>query len=647
MINLSLTSNENSFQIEKKGHVVLIMSVLIKSIIIVFSLVNFAVIAQTKDESKVVVSTLDSSEHLDYSVPVFSTLDALFAYTDQHLKKYPNRVLKAFSKYQSDHSSSQIANDFYFRLAEIYYSLNKVSALKVILGFLNKKVISEDESVKLNILQARYQSLVGNEHQAIQMLLQQYEKVDNNLFHHKAKLALELIRFYHNVAQPSKESLWQQKFEHLVEHEQDVALKLGVLDQYIIQLIDSEQYDEAMRHQNLAISIAEQAGLMMLLNQLKIQLVDILIEDRKFILAQEKLEESYRQSLRFRDSLGQFRTLNRLAMLFIETDDLIEAKRMIDASQRLTSRIYSEQELSYFYLVKVMLLAKQQKYDSAIQLAVNIDQDLLSRYFDDWPVTRSLWMNKAQHEINIQQDITRYLNEVKSEWRDRQRRTTRYYLSELEQLKHASEQQRNDFERRIQIQETQFYQQTKQLRGTIKMLSLLAIVIVLFSFVYWLRIKQKRQFSKIKSFKQLTEQFNLLKQEKVHFHVVAFDFDDFKKLNKQLGFENAEKLVESLAANMSNCLKYHPPCFQLAVDKFVLLVSNFTDKQIITLMQVLKVQLSLQLENVGKQKQGITASIAATKVLNQDDLHTAIERVEGHINKVKRLGGNQIQALTK
>lgn len=617
------------------------------SLYLVLSLFSAFSAADDKNDNKVVVSTLESTDDVSFIVPSFLTLDDLFFYADETLSRYPNRVLSAFSKYQAERSSEQLVPLFYFRLAEIYQQLEKTNALNVLLGFLAKKDLSREDQLTLVRHQAVYFSAVGDNYQAISLIKSQIDKLDSSNKKWLAQLSLDLAKLFALTGLNSEYQQWLTNAKSHALALEDVAFQLGFFNELVKFLTDQGAYQAAMEANEQAISVAKSAKLTMLLSQLEVEKAELLVKQNQLKDAAGILENLYRSGVRQRDMLTQFRALTRLTSIYLKLEQLAEAKRMLNAAKSMSNKIYLNSELTFFNLVQVEMWVHEKQYSKALEQVALIDPSQLEQYFAYWPVTKAIWENNKASLVEVNNPIEQSLGALKSQWQEAQSRTYQYFSKQIDSIKLDVEQQKAEYEARLTKQQQTHEQAQNKLLNQTRLFALVAFLLFVLIVVVWFKNHKKQPTEIIQSFTLFARWFNDEKQRCRQLHVIKFDFDKFRMLNIHYGYHTAEQIVRDAVMDILSVTQYSTPCLQLSVDKFVLLVSNFTDEQAVTLTKRLKAQLGIFSTNYSRGRVSLTASFALTRVEKEDALVTALDRVEQEITRIKQMGGNRAHAVIK
>jgi GGDEF domain-containing protein len=613
----------------------------------VLSLFSPFSVANDKNDNKVVVSTLESTDDVSFIVPSFPTLDDLFFYADETLSRYPNRVLSAFSKYQAERSSDQLVPLFYFRLAEIYQQLEKTNALNVLLGFLAKKDLSREDQLTLVRHQAAYFSAVGDNYQAISLIKSQIDKLDSSNKKWLAQLSMDLAKLFALTGLNSEYQQWLTNAKTQALALDDVAFQLGFFNELVKFLTDHGAYQAAMEANEQAISVAKSAKLTMLLSQLEVEKAELLVKQNQLKDAAGILENLYRSGVRQRDMLTQFRALTRLTSIYLKLDQSAEAKRMLNAAKSMSNKIYLNSELTFFNLVQVEMWVHEKQYSKALEQVALIDPSQLEQYFAYWPVTKAIWENNKASLVEVNNPIEQSLGALKSQWQEAQSRTYQYFSKQIDSIKLDVAQQQAEYEARLTKQQQTHEQAQNKLLNQTRLFALIAFLLFVLIVVVWFKNHKKQPTEIIQSFTLFAKWFNDEKQRCRQLHVIKFDFDKFRMLNIHYGYHTAEQIVRDAVMDILSVTQYSTPCLQLSVDKFVLLVSNFTDEQAVTLTKRLKAQLGIFSTNYSRGRVSLTASFALTRVEKEDALVTALDRVEQEITRIKQMGGNRAHAVIK
>ena len=140
----------------------------------------------------------------------------------------------------------------------------------------------------------------------------------------------------------------------------------------------------------------------------------------------------------------------------------------------------------------------------------------------------------------------------------------------------------------------------------------------------------------------LTREINLTRLSRKPFAALLIDIDDFMPINEKLGRDAGDRVLQRMAAIVTNCLRSGDFVFRHGGTAFMAIVVEVTPDQAMKVAE--KIRLAARNEAIilaDLKQQHVTVSIAVAPFDGHPDYQRLIDRAEHVLGKVRELGPDQ------
>ncbi len=141
-------------------------------------------------------------------------------------------------------------------------------------------------------------------------------------------------------------------------------------------------------------------------------------------------------------------------------------------------------------------------------------------------------------------------------------------------------------------------------------------------------------------------------REIVRFHnkksklaIVVMDLDDFKRINDTYGHTAGDKTLQVISSTLKKHISNDAFIARYGGEEFVLIFSEINQKDLITKLNRLRLQIAKLPFKFKNNKVTITMSMGASHVQQNDNVHMAFERSDGALYQAKEKGKNTVVYL--
>jgi diguanylate cyclase (GGDEF)-like protein len=124
--------------------------------------------------------------------------------------------------------------------------------------------------------------------------------------------------------------------------------------------------------------------------------------------------------------------------------------------------------------------------------------------------------------------------------------------------------------------------------------------------------------------------------------IVILDLDDFKRINDTYGHTAGDKTLQVIANTLTKHTLKDTFIGRYGGEEFVLIYSNINKDALIKELNILKSKIARLPFTFKNNKVSITASIGASHITPDDNIHLAFERADEAMYQAKSKGKNQV-----
>jgi diguanylate cyclase (GGDEF)-like protein/PAS domain S-box-containing protein len=127
-------------------------------------------------------------------------------------------------------------------------------------------------------------------------------------------------------------------------------------------------------------------------------------------------------------------------------------------------------------------------------------------------------------------------------------------------------------------------------------------------------------------------------QHKLPFGLLFIDVDHFKEVNDTFGHDTGDKVLQTVARNLSTHLWDTDTCGRWGGDEFVVIVENVDARRLGIISEKLRAMISHSMIKIGEHGLRVTVSIGAALVHEDDSPETLIQRADDLMYQSKKSG---------
>jgi diguanylate cyclase (GGDEF)-like protein/PAS domain S-box-containing protein len=131
-------------------------------------------------------------------------------------------------------------------------------------------------------------------------------------------------------------------------------------------------------------------------------------------------------------------------------------------------------------------------------------------------------------------------------------------------------------------------------------------------------------------------------QHKLPFGLLFIDVDHFKSINDTFGHEAGDKVLQTIARNLSLHLRETDTCGRWGGEEFVVIAMNVDERRLRLIAEKVRAMIASSMIKVGERGLRVTVSIGATLVHHDDDPAALIQRADGLMYQSKQNGRNLV-----
>jgi diguanylate cyclase (GGDEF)-like protein/PAS domain S-box-containing protein len=132
-------------------------------------------------------------------------------------------------------------------------------------------------------------------------------------------------------------------------------------------------------------------------------------------------------------------------------------------------------------------------------------------------------------------------------------------------------------------------------------------------------------------------------QQHIPFGLLFLDVDRFKSINDTYGHHEGDRVLQTVAANLTKHLRNTDICGRWGGEEFVVLLQNVNNANSLThIAQKLRIMIASSAITINSLKVPVTVSIGATLIHEKDTLESLIERADGLMYQSKQGGRNRV-----
>jgi diguanylate cyclase (GGDEF)-like protein/PAS domain S-box-containing protein len=158
------------------------------------------------------------------------------------------------------------------------------------------------------------------------------------------------------------------------------------------------------------------------------------------------------------------------------------------------------------------------------------------------------------------------------------------------------------------------------------------------AYVDWLTHIPNRQYVEMRLPQLMAEQRAISGQ----MGILMLDLDDFKSVNDQHGHQSGDAVLASVARTLSGALRDSDIAGRWGGDEFLALLPDVNREGLHALAERCRVLISQTQVECGSQRVSVTASVGAIYVRPDDDMKSAMTRVDRLLYDGKNAGGNRV-----
>lgn len=132
-------------------------------------------------------------------------------------------------------------------------------------------------------------------------------------------------------------------------------------------------------------------------------------------------------------------------------------------------------------------------------------------------------------------------------------------------------------------------------------------------------------------------------QQHIPFGLLFLDVDRFKSINDTYGHHEGDRVLQAVAANLTEHLRSTDICGRWGGEEFVVLLQNVNNANSLTrIAEKLRIMIASSAITINSLKVLVTVSIGATLIHEKDTLESLIERADGLMYQSKQSGRNRV-----
>lgn len=132
-------------------------------------------------------------------------------------------------------------------------------------------------------------------------------------------------------------------------------------------------------------------------------------------------------------------------------------------------------------------------------------------------------------------------------------------------------------------------------------------------------------------------------QQHIPFGLLFLDVDRFKSINDTYGHHEGDRVLQAVAANLTEHLRSTDICGRWGGEEFVVLLQNVNNANSLThIAEKLRIMIASSAITINSLKVPVTVSIGATLIHEKDTLESLIERADGLMYQSKQSGRNRV-----
>ena len=132
------------------------------------------------------------------------------------------------------------------------------------------------------------------------------------------------------------------------------------------------------------------------------------------------------------------------------------------------------------------------------------------------------------------------------------------------------------------------------------------------------------------------------RQHRLSFGLLFIDVDPFKSINDTFGHEAGDKVLQTIARNLSLHLRETDTCGRWGGEEFVVIAMNVDERRLRLIAEKVRAMIASSMIKVGERGLRVTVSIGATLARTDDDPAALIQRADGLMYQSKQNGRNLV-----
>ncbi len=132
------------------------------------------------------------------------------------------------------------------------------------------------------------------------------------------------------------------------------------------------------------------------------------------------------------------------------------------------------------------------------------------------------------------------------------------------------------------------------------------------------------------------------RQHRLSFGLLFIDVDHFKSINDTFGHEAGDKVLQTIARNLSLHLRETDTCGRWGGEEFVVIAMNVDERRLRLIAEKVRAMIASSMIKVGERGLRVTVSIGATLARTEDDPAALIQRADGLMYRSKQNGRNLV-----
>jgi len=627
-------------------------------LLLFMSLFSTAGPAKPPSEADVVkVGALDQEKPKGFDLDSASFAD-LNRFYQANYRSQPDLTLSYFQHFLFNRADLSAAE-----LMELYLAVSNLhsvkgdhsEALKIIekaLLLLPKLPLTAQTDYRMTLTNrvAQLYRLSGNYPMAISTTIEGFEQAKSARAHYVAlSFALRLSYDYLDLKRPEDATHWLDVARRYVGEYGDVALNVWFLFEKAKWHRKNAELYLSQETIKRAIKLSEENDLASLYLQARLQLAMTYRLQKKFMLAEPLLQAMFELAQESRNRSAQFYILREIVESELSQQRYAKAaeywRAMNDMFRYVSVELEEKRQLRQAIEgLSVEILIGQEQFNKALR---KLNRLVSITPSDNWLLSKLRLEVQLNQVDNALQSLSKYKAQLTLAREARLGAQLGYEIYRQQQKN--IELERDMAELKARTRQTEYELADTRIKSQWLIIVVVILLNVICVYYIWRQyggLWRNRNIyidplTQLPNYRAMCETGYEMIAKNEPFSLILFGMDDFSKINKRLGYRQADAILGQLSSRLAAMLRQ--PCIlsRYQGDCFVVLAPGFDQTQGFILAERLRIELNI----IGAQIQSnyieLSASFAVTDSDGDHPLQSLLENAQQALDYIKSSGKNR------